>query len=201
MTAPQQYDANDILMGGGGAPAAKFETPGTTIGGRIVSRPQAFQEREYDRNNPGKGALKFFPSGDPIMALSVDVQTSLRDMSIRDDDGTRRIYVQGKRLKDAIRDAIRNAGAPGLEVGGELHVTFIDLDHQADTQIKPKLWSARYIPAGSAEANTVLGVAPTTEPAPAAPAAAPAAGVDPAVAAALAALTPEQRAAMGLPAA
>lgn len=212
MTAPQQHDANDILMGGGGAPTAKFETPGTTIGGRIVGPPKAFQEREYNRvTKRSDGPPKTFPSGDPIMGITVDVQTVGLPKVDADDTGVRRIYIQGKRLKDAVRDGIRAAGAPGLEVGGELHVTYTHDGEPAGPGVSPpKEYTVRYVPASAGAANAALGVAPAanewTQPAqPTAPATPPApaapAGVDPAVAAALAALSPEQRAAMGLPAA
>ena len=94
----QPTDGNDVLFGSS-APAAKFETPGTTIAGTILYPPKSFHEREYDPNNPGGGAPKYFPSGDPIMSASVQIQTQLRDPSIADDDGTRTLYIQGKRLK------------------------------------------------------------------------------------------------------
>lgn len=216
MTAPQQYDdANSILMGGGGAPTAKFEFPGTTIGGRIVGPPKAFQERDYNRvTKRSDGAPKVFPSGDPIMGITVDVQTTGLAKVDADDTGVRRVYIQGKRLKDAVRDGIRSAGAPGLEVGGELHVTYTGDGEPAGAGVSPpKLYSVRYVPTGATAANAVLGVNTATgevpnewnQPPTPATVAAPApvvstpAGVDPAVAAALAALSPEQRAAMGLP--
>ena len=145
-------DANDVLMGGGGAPTAKFEHPGTTIGGRIVAPPRAHQEREYDPRNPGQGKVKTFPSGDPIYGLTVDVQTQLRDASIEDDTGIRRIYVEGKRLKEAVRNAVREAGADKLESGGELHVTFTGFGQPAGAGIKPpKEYTARYVPAAQAQ--------------------------------------------------
>lgn len=173
------HDANTILMGGGGAPTAKFANPGDTLTGRIIAPPQAYQERDYDPNNPGGGALKTYPSGDPIMALYVDLATDLRDPSIQDDDGTRRLYIEGRYLKGDIRDAVRAAGAPGLEVGATLTVSFT---HREDPQDKRsrKFWSARYVPAGNAALMTpdapAAASAPVQAPAPAtvaAPAAAP----------------------------
>lgn len=162
----QQYaptpDANDVLMGGGGAPTAKFEQIGTTIGGRIVAPPRAHQEREYNPTNPGQGALKTFPSGDPIYGLTVDVQTTLRDPSNAEDDGVRRIYVEGKRLKEAVRDAVRSAGGEKLEVGGELYVSFTGLGEAASATVNPpKLYAARYIPAAQAP---VMGGQPPAAP-------------------------------------
>ncbi|MFJ1510932.1 hypothetical protein [Cellulosimicrobium funkei] len=175
-------DANAILMGGGGAPSAKFANPGDSIRGRIVAPPQAYQERDYDRNNPGGGDLKFYPSGDPIMSLYVDVQTDLHDPSIQDDDGVRRVYVEGRYLKADVRDAVRTAGAPGLEVGGVLELTFT---HREDPQDKRsrKFWQAKYVPAGNAAlmAPEVGGqpTAPATPP-PSAPTAQPASAPAPA---------------------
>lgn len=154
-------DANDVLMGGGGAPTAKFTQPGDTIGGRIVTPPKSYQEREFDRNNPGKGAPKFYPSGDPIMSITVDVRTNLRDHNIDGDDGVRRIYVEGKRLKAAVRQAVIDAGSQKLEVGGELHVTFTGLGQAETAGISaPKEYTARYVPAAQA---AVMGSQPPAQ--------------------------------------
>ncbi|MBD5787129.1 hypothetical protein IF650_13155 [Cellulosimicrobium terreum] len=174
--------ANDVLMGGGGAPSAKFANPGDSIKGRIVAPPQAYQERDYDRNNPGGGDLKFYPSGDPIMSVHVDVQTDLRDPSIEDDDGTRRVYIEGRYLKADVRNAVRAADAPGLEVGGTLELTFTHREDPDDKRSR-KFWQAKYIPAGNAAlmGDQVGGqpTAPATPP-PSAPAPQPASAPAPA---------------------
>lgn len=143
-------NANDVLMGGGGAPSARFNEPGATYTGRIIHPPQAYQEREWNlATMRSDGPPATFPSGDPIMAISVDIKTTLRDATIEDDDGTRRVYIQGKRLKEAVRNAVRDAGAHGLEVGGELTVTFT---HQEDPTDKrsAKHYTATYVSAASA---------------------------------------------------
>lgn len=141
--------ANDILMGGGGVPSAKFANPGDSVAGRIVAPPQAYQVRDYDRNNPGGGELKFYPSGDPIMAIYVDVATDLRDPSIEEDDGTRRVYIEGRYIKEDVRNAVRTAGAPGLEVGGTLSLAFTHREDPDDKRSR-KFWQAKYVPAGNA---------------------------------------------------
>ncbi|GAB2457752.1 hypothetical protein [Xylanimonas ulmi] len=146
-------NANDVLMGGGGVPSAKFANPGDSISGRITAPPQAYQVRDYDKNNPGAGELKFYPSGDPIMAIYVDVQTDLRDPSIEDDDGTRRVYIEGRYIKEDVRNAVRAAGAPGLEVGGVLTLAFTHREDPADKRSR-KFWQARYVPAGNAALMT-----------------------------------------------
>jgi hypothetical protein len=124
--------ANDILMGGGGSPAWKFEGPGVRKVARIVKPPQSKQEREYVPNQPGAGKPKFFPSGDPIMGVTVEVQTNERDPQDQDDDGKRTFYIEGKRLKEAVREAVKAAGGPGLEVGGTLDVTLTHYDEPND---------------------------------------------------------------------
>lgn len=176
MTQTYTQDANAVLMGGGGAPTWKFDGEGVSKSGTIAAPPQVKQEREYDPNNPGGGTPKFFPSGDPIMGIVVEVQTDERDASRLDDDGRRTFYVEGKRLKDAVRDAVRTAGSNGLEVGGRLDVTLTRYDVPGDRR-SGRNWAIVYTPAGNV---ALMGeqphVAPQAAPAPAsAPVAAPAA--------------------------
>lgn len=188
--------ANDVLMGGGGVPSAKFPNPGDSIKGRILTPPSVYQERDYDPNNPGGGTPKTYPSGDPIMSIYVDLATDLRDPSIEDDDGTRRLFVEGRYLKECVRNAVRTAGAPGLEVGGVIAVSFTHREDPADKRSR-KYWQAEYVPAGnatlmagaSAPAPAAAAPAPTPQPAPVAAAPAPAATAAPAPAPAAAAPT------------
>lgn len=168
------YDANDVLMGGAGSPAWKFEDPGTTHEGTIAAPPQAKQEREYDRDNPGGGALKFFPSGDPIMGIVVEVQTNEREPGNPEDDGKRTFYVEGRYIKEAVRNAVRAAGARGLEVGGHIKVTFTHREDPMDKRSR-KYWTVSYTPAGNAAlmGDQAPQTAPTPAPAAPAPAATP----------------------------
>jgi hypothetical protein len=149
-------DANSFLMGGGGAATAKFPTPGTTIGGRITEPPQLEQQRDIK-----SGEKKFWKDGDPMMQLVVTVQTDQRDPAIEGDDGKRRIFVKGQ-MKNAVADAVREAGARGLEVGGTLWVRFThELPASGPGMSPPKQYDAKYVTA----ATNALGV----DPAPAAP--------------------------------
>lgn len=151
----QPTDANDILMGGGGKPTASFPEPGAAWGGYIVDGPTAFQEREYDKaTGRSDGPLKTFPSGDPIMALHIDIQTDVRDPSIEDDDGIRRIYIQGKELKNVFREGIRKAGSKGLKRGDWVGLQFTHRDDPMDKR-SLKHWALNYVPA-AAPANDVL---------------------------------------------
>lgn len=145
----QTYDANAVLMGGGGPKAWKFDEAGTVHTGTIATAPVARQEREYVQGNPGGGDPKFFPSGDPIMGIVVEVQTTERDPSVEDDDGKRTFYVEGRYIKEAVRDAVRAAGAPGLQVGGQITVTFTHREDPMDKRSR-KYWQVSYVPAGNA---------------------------------------------------
>ncbi|MYX16881.1 hypothetical protein GTY67_26390 [Streptomyces sp. SID8374] len=205
MTTPQQQhqvpSADDFLMGGGGAPSAKFPTPGTVLSGRITERPTVEQQRDIK-----DGSKKFWGDGNPMMQLVVTVQTDERDPQNEEDDGRRRLFVKGQ-LKNAIADAVRTAGARGLEVGGTLTVTYTH-DGTATQRgfSPPKQYTAQYVAAaanalhtpdpGTAAPQQQYTAPPAaqqyTPPAPA-PAAAPPAAIP--------GLTPEQlQAAMANPA-
>lgn len=193
--------ANDFLMGGG-VPSAKFPALGTIVGGRITRVGEPVQQRDFATGSP-----KFWDDGSPMMQLPVEVATDLRDPDIDDDDGSRCFYVKGQ-MRKAIADAVRSTGSKGLEVGGTLTVTYAR-DGEASKKgfNPPKEYEATYVApvagsgflgteaAAAAAAPAVTGGTQVASPvAPAQP--------DPQVlAAAVANLTPEQRAAIGLPAA
>jgi hypothetical protein len=182
-------DANSFLMGGGGAPTAKFPTPGTTVGGRITEPPSLDQQRDIKT-----GEKKFWSNGDPMMQLVVTVQTDTRDPAIEDDDGKRRIFVKGQ-MKNAVADAVRATGAKGLEVGGSLHVRYTHDGQAAGVGMSPpKQYEARYV---SAATNALGAHQPQAAAAPPAPAAVPP-GVNPVtgeISAPPPGLTPQQYAA------
>ncbi|GII63564.1 hypothetical protein Skr01_36490 [Sphaerisporangium krabiense] len=203
--------ANEFLMGGGIA-AAKFDVVGTTVSGQITQSPRVEQQKDLNTGEP-----KFWNDGKPMQQLLVTVQTTLRDPEVDDDNGERTFYIKAKMLA-AVREAVRRAGAKGLEVGGTLAITYTG-DGEATKRgfNPPKLYSATYTPPSAAAANDFLngGQAPAAAvdnrynvldqqqaaqqaaPAPA-PAPAPADVDAGALQAALASLTPEQRAALKL---
>jgi hypothetical protein len=214
--------ANDWLMGGG-VKSASFPEIGASVTGTICRPPEVQQQRDYE-----SGELKFWDDGSPMQQIQVVLATDQRDPQIPEDDGLRAVYVKGT-LKNTVRDAIRQSGAPGLEVGGRLTVTYVaDGEPRMKGSRKlnpPKIYSASYVPAPAAQANAFLNGGepgqqapaaqpapvpapapapvpqPTPAPAPAAPAPAPAAApsnMPPEALAALAQLTPEQKAALGL---
>jgi hypothetical protein len=171
-------EAQDFLMSGGGAKAAKFPTPGTVVTGPIVREPEVAQQTEF-----GTGKPLFWDDGKPRNQLVVQIQTGQRDDD--EDDGVRAIYIKGKSLTGAVREAVKAAGAPGLEVGGVLAITYTG-DGKAERGMPPKLYSATYRRATAQAANQFLAA----EAAPPAPAPAPD------MAAVLQQLSPEQRQAL-----
>ncbi|MFJ8995556.1 hypothetical protein ACIRQH_34770 [Streptomyces sp. NPDC102279] len=151
MTVPTQSQvpsADDFLLGGS-VPSAKFPTLGASVSGRITERPTVEQQTDFTT-----GELKFWDDGKPQLQLVVTLATEQRDPENAEDDGTRRVYVKGQ-MKNAVAQAVRSAGARGLEVGGTLTVTY-----SADGVAKnprfnaPKNFTAQYIPAATNTLHT-----------------------------------------------
>lgn len=160
MTTPQQYQTppsvNDLLMGGGGPASVKFPTIGHTVSGRITVQPTPEQQRDFDTDKP-----LFWDDGKPRWQIVVTLATSERDPGNPEDDGARRLFLKSQ-LQKAVAQAVRASGAPGLEVGGELTVTYTANGEQPNPRkAAPKLYAAQYTPAATAMLHA-------TEPAPAA---------------------------------
>jgi hypothetical protein len=142
MTTPQQQyqapSADDFLMGGGGAPSAKFPTVGTTVSGRITERPTVEQQRDTRRRE------QVLARREPDDAARRHPRRPTeRDPSSPTTTARRRLFVKGQ-MKNAVADAVRAAGARGLEVGGVLTVTYT---HGTATQrgfSPPKQYTAQY---------------------------------------------------------
>lgn len=145
--------------------SAKFENPGDVVMGEITDIGEPFHATKF-----GSQEKDFWPSGDPILNVSVTLQTTERDPQDPEDDGQRRVYVtvsskEGGQLA-AIRAALKTAGQKDLQVGGQLWIQFTGYDPDSKNKQNPrKLYRAQYkAPAGV-----------FSQPAPAAPAPQPAA--------------------------
>lgn len=151
-------DANDILMGSG-APAAKFDTIGTTITGTVLREPEARQQKDFRTQVP-----ETWPDGSPKMQVIVQIKTDQRDPDRGDDDGTRIVYIKGKELTNAVRNAVRTAGANGIHTGGRLTIRYTG-DGPAEKGLNaPKLYDARYEPpAASFDGVTSPAAQPATQ--------------------------------------
>lgn len=140
--------ADNFLMGGGGAPSAKFPAIGTSYSGRITEKPDVQQQRDFNSGEP-----KFWKDGNPMMQLVVTIQTEHRDPEVADDDGRRRLFVKGQ-LKQAVADAVRRSGGRGLEVGGTLTVTYTHDGERQGNYNPPKQYKAEYVPAATSELSS-----------------------------------------------
>lgn len=146
MTNQQQTpDPNDFLMGGG-VPSFKFETVGQVAKGPILELGMQ-QQRDFATGKP-----KYWDDGNPMMQLRVVIATDERDPEITDDTGERALYIKGESQK-AVRQAIKDAGAKTIEVGGILALAFTGLGDKKDQLNPPKLYRAQYKPPVPAETS------------------------------------------------
>lgn len=188
--------ANELLMSAG-ARAAAFPTVGTTVTGTICAEPKVQQQTDID-----SGAPLTFPNGDPRLQILVPLQTDLRETE--DDDGIRTLYAKANMLK-ALREAVISSGASGLEIGGQITVTYSgDAPATKRGYNPPKLYTCTYRPPSATAANAALGLASpqpqatparatAPSPAPAAPSQQPNGGVPAQV---WSAMTPQQQTAL-----
>ncbi|AEK09876.1 hypothetical protein FGG30_gp066 [Mycobacterium phage Pixie] len=126
------------FLGGGGPASAKFKSHGDVVGGVIAVEPEQRQQTDLNTNEP-----LTWKDGSPRMQLVVTVQTDLNDPEIEDDDGMRRLFVKGE-MRKAVQKAVIAAGAKGLDVGGELFVTYVGDGEKKGNLTPPKLYSATY---------------------------------------------------------
>jgi hypothetical protein len=125
-------DANQLLLTGGKAPeAADFgPTPPSTVAGRLLSGPTTYHAREFDKANPGQGPLRYWPDGNPVYGVFLDLEIA--------GVGVRRLYVEKLRMTTAIQQAMLRAGVQKVEGGGYLSV----------------VWTGTEVGAGALPANT-----------------------------------------------
>lgn len=168
-------DANDLLMSGG-IPAARFPTIGSMVTGTLVREPESREQTDLN-----SGAVLRWDNGEPKMQVIVHLQTDERNPEDITDDGVRALYIKGQMLQ-AIRQAVRAAGADGVHTGGTLTVTFASEAEPSKRGFNPaKQYTATYVPPSRGDAaNAVLTKEPTTNGGPAPAGQAPA-GVDPQV--------------------
>jgi hypothetical protein len=109
-------------------PSAAFKSIGDGVAGRVVAT-EDYQEKVF-----GSTDLKFFPSGDPVMGVRITLEMTPGDEATRVT-----IWAQGKRMLQAIAKAVKGAGAPDIELGSDLALTFTGYDGRA------KVYQAAYV--------------------------------------------------------
>jgi hypothetical protein len=174
--------ANNLLMSGG-IKAAKFETMGDIVRGRIVDDPKVAQMKKFESEE-----LDFWPSGDPKMQIIVTIATDQR--TDPEDDGHRHLYIV-PRMMPAVREAVKAAGATGLAVGGTIAIQWTSGTGQGAGNARE--YAAAYQPPVVAVGTPLLTATPT----PAVPAAPAAVSTPPAPAVAAQAVTPPTTPAVG----
>lgn len=165
----------------------KFTNPGDTHTGTITEVSDARQATEY-----GSNELAYWDKERtrPKMQVAVTLDTTERDPQDANDTGKRTLWVvedgRSGSILSAIRQAVHQAGAGTIDIGGQLTVTFSGFDPNSKNPANPrKVYTAAYqAPAPAGGMFTNQAAAQPAAPAPAAPAPAPAAHAQPAPAAA-----------------
>lgn len=129
----------------------KFAQIGDAVEGRITDIGEQRQSYKYDPRPNAPRQHDFYESGKPKMEIPVTLQTELRDPEDADDDGRRKliipVFFKDQSILAAIRDAVRQAGAQDLDVGGWLGVAFVGYDPESQNPQNPrKLYNAMYRP-------------------------------------------------------
>lgn len=171
----------------------KFTNPGDTHTGTITEVSDARQASEFGSNEPAYWDRE---KTRPKMQVAVTLDTAERDPQDANDTGKRTLWVvedgRSGSILSAIRQAVHQAGAGTIDIGGQLTVTFSGFDPNSKNPANPrKIYSASYVPPAPAGGMfTNQAPAQPAAPAPAAPAPAPAAPAQPVPAAPVAPAAP-----------
>ena len=168
----------------------KFTNPGDTHTGTITEVSDARQATEYGSNEPAYWDKE---RTRPKMQVAVTLDTAERDPQDANDTGKRTLWVvedgRSGSILSAIRQAVHQAGAGTIDIGGQLTVTFSGFDPNSKNPANPrKIYSASYVPpapAGGMFTNQApaqpAAPAPVAQPVAPAPAAQPVPAPVPAV--------------------
>ena len=99
---------------GGSIPAAKFDTIGDKVAGKVIAKELR------DQTDLDTGQVVTWPDGRPKKMAVVTLQVA---QPTEEDDGQRNLYVRGY-MQRAITDAVRAARLRDLPDGAWLEVTF-----------------------------------------------------------------------------
>lgn len=136
----EDYDELDQLIMGA-PPAAKFAAIGDILAGKIV-RVFATQVTDFDTREP-----QWWDDGSPKLQVVVVVDSAA--------DGLLSLYAGSRGLRDALREACRDARA-GLRPGGTLAVRYVrDGEPFRKGVNPPKIYEAAYDPPDRRPVNPV----------------------------------------------
>lgn len=157
----------------------KFTNPGDTHTGTITEVSDARQATEFGSNEP---AFWDREKTRPKMQVAVTLDTAERDPQDANDTGKRTLWVvedgRSGSILSAIRQAVHQAGAGTIDIGGQLTVAFSGFDPNSKNPANPrKIYAASYVPpapaggmfTNQAPAQPVAASAPAAPAAPAQP--------------------------------
>lgn len=140
-------DSRSRIMGAS-TPGYSFLQIGQKVIGQIITEPKDVQQRNFHDGSPA-----FWPSGDAKMQTVFQVMTALRNYEgisspdrSKPDDGVRSLFIKGKHMERAVKDAILASGASWLDVGGWIEIAYTGDDMSSKAASKPKFFSVRYQP-------------------------------------------------------
>lgn len=140
VTVSDFAEIDSVIMGA--PPAAQFKDPGAVVVGEIT-RVILRQATDFTSKEP-----KWWPDGSPLLEPVITLETA---------EGPVSVYAGSKGMRDALREACREAGA-GLRPGGRLAVKYTGdgVPFKAGVNA-PKLYAAGYDPpAGMVPARTAV---------------------------------------------
>lgn len=166
--ANPEEDAWGLLTGGGIAKFDRFayEQPvgsgqyldlplGTSYTGIVAENPKSYHAQDYDTKSP-----KFYKSGQPIMEVSIILDTDYRDTE--EDDG-RRIMRLGYIGKAALKQEMDRLNIKRFGVGTRLTVTFTgykpNASGRASKLVNIELVPAEFVPAQQQAVDAVMSQA------------------------------------------
>lgn len=124
---------------GGGVPAIKPTNKNVPVRIDKITAVEAVQQTDIKTRAP-----LFYDNGQPKMQIVVTGLTSERDPERGNDDGMRKLYIKGQ-ARAAVREAVLEAGAEGLELGGALALVWFDDKAPTGPGMSPqKLHKAQY---------------------------------------------------------
>ena len=139
-------DVNSFLFEGGAKSFQWGERPGTVCRG-VIESAELRQQTSLEDNK-----LLTWDDGRPRMMLVITLQTTDREDD--SDTGLRAIYAKGGRfevaegegtsMRDAIAQAVKDAGASSIDPGDELAVGFTGVGKAKRGYTAPKLYTASF---------------------------------------------------------
>jgi DNA-directed RNA polymerase specialized sigma24 family protein len=155
-------DANDLLVGSSiQSLSFKDAVVGDSFTG-IITDLRTVQVRNYE--DPTK--LEFWDDGKPKLQIEVTLATGYADGSDPEDDGSRRVFLFGQKLR-AAQDEMRKKGIKKLERGSKMTITLSGTKPSANKRYNDVKMYAIELEAGTSnpavDALLTMGASPVVD--------------------------------------